>query len=105
MINKTSYIENCETSAWGRALGNLGYGIQTSIASAEEVEMAIAKQEKKITSEQIDLLADYGVDTDEVVKYYKLNKIEDLDFITAQKIIDKKKAQKFLIKNDGEEEV
>ena len=23
-INKTSFIENCETSAWGRALGNLG---------------------------------------------------------------------------------
>ena len=21
-INKTSYVENCETSAWGRALGN-----------------------------------------------------------------------------------
>lgn len=45
MINKTSYIENCETSAWGRALGNLGYGIDTSIASAEEVSMAIAKQD------------------------------------------------------------
>jgi len=23
-INKTSYIENCESSAWGRALGNFG---------------------------------------------------------------------------------
>lgn len=45
-INKTSYIENCETSAWGRALGNLGIGIDTSIASAEEVENAILNQEK-----------------------------------------------------------
>lgn len=35
-INKTSYIENCETSAWGRALGNLGIGIDTSVSSAEE---------------------------------------------------------------------
>ena len=35
-INKTSYIENCETSAWGRALGNFGIGIDTSIASADE---------------------------------------------------------------------
>lgn len=26
-INKTSYIENCETSAWGRALANFGIGI------------------------------------------------------------------------------
>lgn len=44
-INKTSYVENCETSAWGRALANLGIGIDTSIASSDEVAMAIAKQE------------------------------------------------------------
>ena len=41
MINKTSFVENCETSAWGRALGCLGIGIQDSIASAEEVDMVI----------------------------------------------------------------
>ena len=29
--------ENCETSAWGRALGNLGIGIDESIASAQEM--------------------------------------------------------------------
>ena len=46
-INKTSYVENCETSAWGRALANLGIGIDTSIASSNEVSMAIAKQEKQ----------------------------------------------------------
>lgn len=45
MINKTSFVENCETSAWGRALGNLGIGIDESIASAEEVDIAIKKQE------------------------------------------------------------
>jgi hypothetical protein len=45
VINKTSFVENCETSAWGRALGNLGIGIDDSIASAEEVDMAIKKQE------------------------------------------------------------
>ena len=45
-INKTSYVENCETSAWGRALANLGIGIDTSIASSEEVSMAIAKEQK-----------------------------------------------------------
>lgn len=46
-INKTSYIENCETSAWGRALGNLGIGIDASVASAEEVGNAILNQEEK----------------------------------------------------------
>lgn len=45
-INKTSYVENCETSAWGRALGNLGIGIDTSIASAEEVLNAVNNQQK-----------------------------------------------------------
>lgn len=44
-INKTSYVENCETSAWGRALANLAIGIDTSIASSDEVAMAIAKQD------------------------------------------------------------
>lgn len=43
-INKTSFIENCETSCWGRALGNLGIGIDTSIASAEEILNAINNQ-------------------------------------------------------------
>lgn len=58
-INKTSYVENCETSAIGRALAMLGIGIDTSIASANEVSDAIAKQEqdskpkKKVTVKQV----------------------------------------------------
>ena len=43
-INKTSYIENCETSAIGRALGCFGIGIDTSVASVEEVANAIKQQ-------------------------------------------------------------
>ena len=45
-INKTSYLENCETSALGRCLGNLGIGIDGSVASAEEVQTAILQQEE-----------------------------------------------------------
>ena len=45
-INKTSYVENCETSAWGRALGNFGIGIDTAVASANEVGNAIANESK-----------------------------------------------------------
>ena len=44
-INKTSYVENCETSAVGRALAMLGIGIDVSIASANEVQDAIAQQD------------------------------------------------------------
>jgi hypothetical protein len=36
-INQTSALENCETSALGRALAFLGFGSANSIASAEEV--------------------------------------------------------------------
>ena len=43
-INKTSYIENCETSAVGRALGMLGLGSEENVASAEELSNAIAGQ-------------------------------------------------------------
>ena len=39
-INKTSALENAETSAVGRALGFLGVGIAASIASADEVTNA-----------------------------------------------------------------
>ena len=46
-INKTSYIENCETSAVGRALGMLGIGIESSVASFDEVDLAIQEQEKE----------------------------------------------------------
>ena len=52
-INKTSFVENCETSAIGRALAVLGIGIDTSIASANEVEDAIAKQDSGSTAKKI----------------------------------------------------
>ena len=76
-INKTSYIENCETSAVGRALGNAGIGIDTSVASAEEVQNAILQQDenKKITKTQVDALYDliknHGVENDEVLATLK----------------------------------
>lgn len=47
-INRTSYIENCETSAVGRALGFLGIGIDTEICSADEYSNAFV-QKKEIT--------------------------------------------------------
>jgi len=56
-INKTSFVENCETSAVGRALAILGIGIDTSIASANEVEEAIAKQEALVNNPQVQKLS------------------------------------------------
>jgi hypothetical protein len=45
-INKTSFVENGFTSALGRALGYLGIGIDTAIASADEVQTAVNNQPK-----------------------------------------------------------
>jgi hypothetical protein len=43
-INKTSMMENAETSAIGRALANLGIGIDEAYASADELAVAINQQ-------------------------------------------------------------
>lgn len=45
-INKTSFIENCETSAVGRALGFAGIGIDGSMCSADELANALNNQGK-----------------------------------------------------------
>tara|TARA_Y100000593_G_scaffold13994_3_gene26175 strand:+ start:6669 stop:7247 length:579 start_codon:yes stop_codon:yes gene_type:complete len=45
-INNNSALENCETSAVGRALGFAGFGLDTSIASAEEVIQSSLQQSK-----------------------------------------------------------
>lgn len=47
-VNATSYIENCETSAVGRALGMLGIGSTDSIASADEVMNAQQRQAQAV---------------------------------------------------------
>ena len=44
-VNHTSWVENCETSAIGRALAVFGYGGTVEFASAEEVSDATIKQE------------------------------------------------------------
>ena len=43
-INESSYVENCETSAVGRALAFCGIGIDDSMASADELANAILNQ-------------------------------------------------------------
>jgi hypothetical protein len=81
-INKTSYVENCETSAWGRALANLGIGIDTSIASSNEVSMAISKQNTKSTpktakaDEKLKLTSDIKAKMIEAVKNGAADKVE-----------------------------
>ena len=56
-INKTSALENCETSAVGRCLGFLNIGLINSIATAEEVTNAIHQQKfNPMTKEQAETI-------------------------------------------------
>ena len=94
-INKTSFVENCETSAIGRALAMLGIGIDTSIASANEVEEAIAKQQAMIDDPKVQKLSkalDAPVENimDKAVSYIKGQ-------------TDKKKAFDSIIKKYGDQ--
>ncbi|HIQ90734.1 MAG TPA: hypothetical protein IAB27_03800 [Candidatus Coprosoma intestinipullorum] len=87
-INKTSYIENCETSAVGRALGMAGFGIDTSVASAEEIQNAIEnqKEDKKVilaTENQIKMIKDMMSD-EQINEACKLVKKENLNEFTIQ---------------------
>jgi len=97
-INKTSYIENCETSAVGRALGMLGIGIDTSIASYEEVANAIENQKPK-QSEKVELdlalLSEchaLSIDLNKVATYYKKTQDQLTNEDLKKAITQKKKA-------------
>ena len=46
-VNETSHIENCDTSAKGRALATLGIGVEESFASDHEVANAKIQQAEK----------------------------------------------------------
>lgn len=92
-INKTSYIENCETSAIGRALGFAGIGVDGSICSADELVNAINNQgtksqpvketpERKVTSEEAMKLKRYckkeEIPEEAIYGYFKRENIGDM---------------------------
>jgi hypothetical protein len=86
-INKTSHIENCETSAVGRALAMLGFEIKKSVASREEVENAKLQQEMMKTIDKgtatalVNTLKAEGFSDEDIGKSlakYKVKKAEEL---------------------------
>lgn len=98
-INKTSYIENCETSAVGRALGMAGFGIDTSVCSAEELGNALAQQEANvpITEAQIRninaLAKEKGSDIKEICRYFKVGSLNNMtagDYLKCMAMLNAK---------------
>ena len=99
-INSTSYIENCETSAVGRALGMAGFGINESVASYEEVANAKANQGgsatgagRKASQKQIAVLAKVykGDLLTKLLEKNGLKKLEDISMEKASELISKLK--------------
>lgn len=76
-INKTSYIENCETSAVGRALGFIGIGATEAIASVEELEKAEEAKKKETEMLKVKALNDLRT-------YYEQNGGKDFDKYLAE---------------------
>lgn len=98
-INKTSYVENCETSAVGRALGMAGFGIDTSVASFEEVSNAMANQdqaERKASPKQVEVLAKVytGEKLEKLLSMNRIEKLEDIPMRKASEIISKLRGDK-----------
>jgi hypothetical protein len=52
-VNKTSALENAETSAVGRALAFMGIGVIESIASIDEVRKAVNQEVKPVSTEPV----------------------------------------------------
>lgn len=103
-INKTSFIENCETSCVGRALGMAGFGIDVSIASAEEVSNAIANQdEKKPTTLKLSKFTQGYSESErkQIREHYGVNKDEDL----PREVVDKYVANRKEKIKEAEEEI
>lgn len=82
-VNKTSRVENCETSAVGRALANAGYQgkKRPSREEMEKVErLTSSKKETVVKQESNDATIDLNKDIDEQIEHIipTFDKMEDL---------------------------
>ena len=94
-INKTSFIENCETSAVGRALGFAGIGIDGSMCSADELANALNNQgkaeyiNKKEQAILTNMIQKRGLNVENVLNGTPLEKVTPAMFADATKRLSK----------------
>lgn len=103
-VNKAAAIENCETSAVGRALGFMGIGSTEDIRSADEMNKA--SYTDSCNMYQLDeinkLIKELGVQdkTEGYLEKAKVKKLEELPKFRAQYLLDQLR-----IKRDEEKEI
>ena len=99
-LNKGFALENAETSAIGRALGFCGLGIDTSIASAEEINNLDSPSgifDEPIPTQNVKELADefrslYSMEEQaRILNGLKLKRAEDIGIVDLQKYVNFKK--------------
>ena len=99
-LNKAFAVENAETSAIGRALGFCGLGIDTSIASAEEINNLASPSgifDEPIPTQNVKELADefrslYSMEEQaRILNGLKLKRAEDIGIVDLQKYVNFKK--------------
>ena len=102
-LNKAFALENAETSAIGRALGFCGLGIDTSIASAEEINNIASPSgifDEPIPTQNVKELADefrslYSMEEQaRILNGLKLKRAEDIGIVDLQKYVNFKKYAK-----------
>ena len=87
-INETSYIENSETSAIGRCISSIGLGIDTSVASYEEVANAKLNQGPRTATEsQVNLIKKL-LSEKQIIGVLSNNRIKDLSELSLEKASD-----------------
>lgn len=80
-INKTSWYENCQTGAVGRALGICGFGIDGGVATADEIK-GVQEQQEAIKKAEVE-----NKTIDELKAQTLANKCVD-DKVSIQKLLE-----------------
>jgi hypothetical protein len=92
-VDKTSAIENCETSAVGRALAMMGIGVLDSVASADELRKAGVSDNEPASEKQINyinnLCTNRALLPDVVLKRMGITEPEKMTKTQARDVINK----------------
>ena len=93
-VNRTSMLENAETSAVGRCLGFLGIGSVEAIASADEMNKALNREanlNQSIGTEKaeqlLDLILVNNKSPDYICKFHKVDSLAELTHAQFDEVV------------------